>query len=107
VVVGGTVRDVRRSTGRQVVRLAVDGDPEIAWLGTLDGVHVSRRGQDYTEAEVAPGHDPELVLQAALKRGCRVLHFEITDPSLEEIFIEHVGQIDTSERTLAPKAAYA
>jgi ABC-type uncharacterized transport system ATPase subunit len=47
------------------------------------------------------------VLQAALKRGCRVLHFEITDPSLEEIFIEHVGQIDTSERTLAPKAAYA
>ena len=107
VVVGGTVRDVRRSTGRQVVRLAVDGDPEIAWLGTLDGVRVSRRGQDYTEAEVAPGHDPELVLQAALKRGCRVLHFEIADPSLEEIFIEHVGQIDTSERTLAPKAVYA
>ena len=107
VVVGGTVRDVRRSTGRQVVRLAVDGDPEIAWLGTLDGVRVSRRRQDYTEAEVAPGHDPELVLQSALERGCRVLHFEITDPSLEEIFIEHVGQIDTSERTLAPKAAYA
>jgi ABC-2 type transport system ATP-binding protein len=107
VVVGGTVRDVRRSTGRQVVRLAVDGDPEIAWLSTLDGVRVSRRRQDYTEAEVAPGHDPELVLQAALERGCRVLHFEITDPSLEEIFIEHVGQIDTSERTLAPKAAYA
>ena len=107
VVVGGTVRDVRRSTGRQVVRLAVDGDPEIAWLSTLDGVRVSRRRQDYTEAEVAPGHDPELVLQSALERGCRVLHFEITDPSLEEIFIEHVGQIDTSERTLAPKAAYA
>jgi ABC-2 type transport system ATP-binding protein len=107
VVVGGTVRDVRRSTGRQVVRLAVDGDPEIAWLGTLDGVRVSRRRQDYTEAEVAPGHDPELVLQAALTRSCRVLHFEIADPSLEEIFIEHVGQIDTSERTLAPKAAYA
>jgi ABC-type uncharacterized transport system ATPase subunit len=90
-----------------VVRLAVDGDPEIVWLDTLGGVHISRRGQDYTEAEVAPGYDPELVLQAALKRGCRVLHFEIADPSLEEIFIEHVGQIDTSERTLAPKAAYA
>ena len=107
VVVGGAVRDVRRSTGRQVVRLAVDGDPEVAWLGTLDGVRVSRRGQDYTEAEVAPGHDPELVLQEALRRGCRVLHFEIADPSLEEIFIEHVGQIDTSERTLAPKAVHA
>jgi len=107
VVVGGAVRDVRRSTGRQVVRLAVDGDLEVAWLGTLDGVRVSRRGQDYTEAGVAPGHDPELVLQEALRRGCRVLHFEIADPSLEEIFIEHVGQIDTSERTLAPKAVHA
>ena len=107
VVVGGAVRDVRRSTGRQVVRLAVDGDPEVTWLDTLDGVRVSRRGQDYTEAGVALGHDPELVLQEALRRGCRVLHFEIADPSLEEIFIEHVGQIDTSERTLAPKAVHA
>jgi ABC-2 type transport system ATP-binding protein len=107
VVVGGTVRDVRRSTGRQMVRIAVDGDPEIAWLATIDGVRVSRRGQDYTEAEVAPGHDPELILQAALGRSCRILRFEITDPSLEEIFIEHVGQIDTSERTLAPKGVYA
>jgi len=107
VVVCGSVRDVRRSSGRQMVRLAVDGDPEIAWLGALDGVRVSRRGQDYTEAEVAPGHDPELVLREAFRRGRRVLHFEIADPSLEEIFIEHVGQIDMSERTLAPKAVHA
>ena len=27
----------------------------------------------------------------------------MADPSLEQIFIEHVGQIDTSERTLAPE----
>jgi ABC-2 type transport system ATP-binding protein len=104
IVVGGSVRDVRRSSGRQMVRLAVEGDPEIAWLGTLDGVRVGRRGQDYTEAEVSRGHDPALVLQTALARGCKVRHFEITEPSLEEIFIEQVGQIDTTERTLAPKA---
>jgi ABC-2 type transport system ATP-binding protein len=107
VVVGGTVRDVRRSTGRQVIRLAVDGDLDITWLGTLDGVRVTRRGQDYTEAVVATGHDPETVLRAALDRNCRILHFEIADPSLEEIFIEHVGQFDTTERTLAPKAVNA
>ena len=107
VVIGGSVRDVRRSSGRQMVRLAVDGDPEIAWLGTMDGVRVARRGQDYTEAEVSRGHDPALVLQTALARGCQVRHFEIADPSLEEIFIEQVGQIDMSERTLAPKAVRA
>jgi ABC-2 type transport system ATP-binding protein len=107
VVVGGTVRDVRRSTGRQMVRVAVEGDRELAWLGTLDGVRVTRRGQDYTEAEVAPGHDAGAVLRAALSRGCEIRHFEMTDPSLEQIFIENVGQIDTTERTLAPKAANA
>jgi ABC-2 type transport system ATP-binding protein len=107
VVVGGAVAEVRRSTGRQVVRLAVKGDSEMDWLATLDGVRITRRGQDYVEAVVAQGHDPETILQAALARNCRVLHFEIADPSLEQIFIEHVGQIDTSERTLAPKAVYA
>jgi ABC-2 type transport system ATP-binding protein len=107
VVVGGSVRDVRRSTGRQMVRVAVEGDPEMAWLGTLAGVRVTRRGQDYTEAEVARGNDPEEILTAALSRGCKVRHFEMTDPSLDQVFIEHVGQIDMTERTLAPKAVQA
>ncbi|HEX7497799.1 MAG TPA: ATP-binding cassette domain-containing protein [Candidatus Limnocylindrales bacterium] len=107
VVVGGSVREVRRSSGRQVVRLAVEGDPEVAWLSTLDGVVVTRRGQDYTEAEVSRGVDPAVVLQTALGRGCKVHHFEIAEPSLEEIFIEKVGQIDMTERTLAPKAVRA
>jgi hypothetical protein len=31
----------------------------------------------------------------------------MTDPSLEQIFIDHVGQIDATERTLAPKAGVA
>jgi len=107
VVVAGSVRDVRRSTGRQMVRLAVEGDLELTWLATLDGVRITRHGQDYTEAEVAPGHDPGSVLRSALSRGCKIRHFEMADPSLEQIFIEHVGQIDTTERTLAPKAAQA
>jgi ABC-2 type transport system ATP-binding protein len=107
VVVSGSVRDVRRSTGRQMVRIAVEGDPEMAWLAGVDGVRVTRRGQDYVEAEVAPGHDPGAVLAAALGRGCAIRQFEITEPSLEQIFIERVGQIDTTERTLAPRTVTA
>jgi ABC-2 type transport system ATP-binding protein len=107
VVVCGSVRDVRRSSGRQMVRLAVQGDAEVAWLATLDGVRVTRRGQDYTEVEVSAGHDPGLILKAALSRGCEVRHFEMTDPSLEQVFIERVGQIDATERTLAPRAVHA
>jgi ABC-2 type transport system ATP-binding protein len=107
LVVCGPVRDVRRSTGRQVVRLAVEGDAELAWLGTIDGVRVTRPGEDYTEADVSAGFDPRVVLRAALDRGCVVRHFEVADPSLEAIFIERVGQIDDTERTLAPKAVQA
>jgi ABC-2 type transport system ATP-binding protein len=107
IVVGGSVKEVRRSTGRQVVRLAVEGDPELAWLATVPGVQVTRHGQDYVDAEVADGHDPELVLKTALVNGARVRHFEIAYPSLEQIFIDRVGQVDSSERTLAPKAVTA
>jgi ABC-type uncharacterized transport system ATPase subunit len=56
---------------------------------------------------VAPGHDPGAVLAAALGRGCAIRQFEITEPSLEQIFIERVGQIDTTERTLAPRTVTA
>src|SRR5512146_316272 len=37
VLLSGPIREVRRSTGRQIVRLAVDGDTELAWLRTLPG----------------------------------------------------------------------
>jgi len=40
VVIGGSVREVRRSTGRQVVRVAVDGDPEMA-SGAFTAAHDS------------------------------------------------------------------
>jgi len=106
LVVGGTVRDVRRVTGRQVVRLAVAGDPEIGWVEGIEGGQVTRRGQDYVEIQVPRDRDPEAILKAALARGCRILHFEIADPSIEQVFIEKVGGIDRTERTLAPKALH-
>ncbi|HEX8938617.1 MAG TPA: ATP-binding cassette domain-containing protein [Candidatus Limnocylindrales bacterium] len=105
VVVTGPVREVRAAGGRRMVRLAVADDPELDWLDSEPGVHVIRHGQDYTEAEVARDRDPATILAEALRRGGRVTHFEIADPSLEQVFIERVGAIDRSERTLAPRAA--
>ena len=105
VIESGTLREVKRRMGRQVVRLSVDGRDGAAsdgaggagWVEELSGVTVTRRGEDYVELHVASGTDPEQVLSAALARGDRVTRFEIADPSLEEIFIEKVGHREIEE----------
>jgi ABC-2 type transport system ATP-binding protein len=98
VVVSGQVRDVKRAMGRQVVRLATDGDDNgSAWVAAIDGVTITARRQDFIELHVPAGTDPEEVLRAALQRGERVTRFEIADPSLEEVFIEHVGRPAAAE----------
>jgi ABC-2 type transport system ATP-binding protein len=104
VVVHGTVRDVKRAMGRQVVRLATDGDGSgIEWLERLPGVKIAAQRQDFVELQVPSDGDPEAILRAAIERGERVTRFEIADPSLEEVFIEHVGRPaeDEEERHLA------
>ncbi|HEY7463573.1 MAG TPA: ATP-binding cassette domain-containing protein [Candidatus Limnocylindria bacterium] len=98
VVVEGAVRDVKRAMGRQVVRLATDGDGRVdGWLGELPGMTVGAERQDYVEIRVPAGSDPEAILRLALQRGERVTRFEIADPSLEEVFIEHVGRPAAAE----------
>ena len=103
VVVSGALRDVKRAMGRQVVRLATDGDGHgVEWLDGLDGISITARREDFVELQVPTGSDPARILTTALDRGERVTRFEIGEPSLEEIFIEHVGrQADDEERHLA------
>lgn len=106
VVVSGGVRDVKRAMGRRVVRLSTADGADAGWLEQLDGVRIARTREDYLELTVPTGTDPELVLRAALDRGERVTRFEIADPSLEEVFITHVGRrADEEEGHLAPSGA--
>ena len=110
VVVSGAVRDVKRGMNRQVVRLATDGDGNGAeWVQELPGVSVIAQRADYVELRVPADRDPETILRTALDRGDRVTRFEISDPSLEEIFIEHVGRraVDEEEEHLARTGAEA
>jgi ABC-2 type transport system ATP-binding protein len=103
VVVHGAVRDVKRDMGRRVVRLATADGGDAAWLEELDGVRIGRRREDYLELTVPTGTDPELILRSAIARGERVTRFEIADPSLEEVFIAHVGRrSNEDEAHLAP-----
>jgi ABC-2 type transport system ATP-binding protein len=105
IVVSGPTREVKRSTGRRVVRLGVSGDAGLPWLADLDRIRVTRRGEDYTELDVGDDRDPESVLHAALARGEHVTRFEIADPSIEQVFIERVGRRPEADGRLAPSPA--
>jgi len=91
-VINGPLRDVKRSTGRQSVILVLDGPDDLSWLDDLPGVSILRPGVDRVELDLEPGTEPDGVLAAVVGRGARVRHFEVADPTLEQVFIELVGR---------------
>jgi len=103
LVAGGSVRALKRAAGRRMVRLALDDQTGTAWLADMPGVTRIRSGADHTEVELTNGIDPTALLAEALARGAQVTRFELTEPTLEALFIEHVGRPpDEGEGTLAP-----
>ncbi|MBA2314925.1 MAG: ATP-binding cassette domain-containing protein [Chloroflexi bacterium] len=101
-VVSGPLRDVKRSTGRRMVILGVDGDHRLPWLRDMPGARIIRAGIERSEVELDAGVEPDAVLAAAIGRGVRISHFEIADPSLGQVFIERVGSRPTDYDRLAP-----
>jgi len=103
VIARGAVRDLKRASVRRFVRIGLDGTTDLRWLDGLEGVVVSRPGVDRTELELTNGLEPGAILAAAVAGGVRVTHFEVAEPTLEALFIEHVGRApDDEERSLAP-----
>ncbi len=107
VVIGGPLREIKRASGRRLVKLSVDDDHRLTWLARVPGARILRPGIDRTEIELDEGTEPDAVLAAAVAAGARVSHFEVDDPSLEQIFIDHVGRSAASDEDELPAAPAA
>ncbi len=106
VVVAGPLREVKRSTGRRMLRIGIEGDHRLEWLATdVPGARVIRPGIDRSEIEIEATTEPDRVLAAALARDLRVTHFEIADPSLEQVFLDKVGRLADADERLVPRVA--
>jgi ABC-2 type transport system ATP-binding protein len=88
VVLEGTLDEVRGSFGENTLHLDFDGDG--AFLRDLPNVKRASIVNNAAELALSDGADPQLILQASLSR-LRIRRYELAAPSLEEIFIEKVG----------------
>jgi ABC-2 type transport system ATP-binding protein len=107
LVAGGTVRDLKRASGRRTLRIALEGDTAPAWLTDLPGMAGAaavRRLAEGAELELLPAADPATILAAVVARGVTITRFEVVEPSLEALFIEHVGRPAGEETEPVPDA---
>lgn len=108
LVAGGRVRDLKRASGRQWVRVTVDASlPAPAWLDSIRDVAGVRRDALGAELELLPTADPAAVLREILARDVSVTRFEVAEPSLEALFIELVGRPADDELASIPAAPSA
>jgi len=87
-VLEGDLSEIKRSTGRKTVRMAFDGDD--VFLNDSHLIQSKDYYGNYVEVHLQDGADPQDLLRSALQHAA-VTHFEVTEPSLNDIFIEVVG----------------
>ena len=87
-VVGGSLREVKESYGTNLIAFRGTNAERVLEDKTLVERLVSHA--DEQELHLADGVDPQRVLRALIETGATVAKFELTEPSLNDIFIEKV-----------------
>jgi ABC-2 type transport system ATP-binding protein len=88
VVLGGTVRDVKKRYGTNTLHVEFDGDG--GFMKMLPGVKRAILYENAAELELAPDARTQDLL-GAMNAKVELRKFEILEPSLQSIFIQTVG----------------
>jgi ABC-2 type transport system ATP-binding protein len=87
-ILDGTLREIKRSFGRNMVAVRCDGGYEILHDPAL--VSKLTEHSDEVEALLAPGADAQELLHRLVNSGATITKFELIEPSMNDIFIEKV-----------------
>jgi ABC-2 type transport system ATP-binding protein len=102
-LVDGTLSDIKRTHGGRHLVIGFDDGAGAAPAVFADRGLVNRVDDygHYAELELAPGADPQQVLQALVASGARLSKFEVQEASLNKIFIDLVGTAAARAETRA------
>ncbi|MBA2777155.1 MAG: ATP-binding cassette domain-containing protein [Chloroflexia bacterium] len=90
LMTSGDVSSVRQSLGQQVVRFGLAEHEPAAWLEEIPDVTVARDRGDHFELKVPDKAAAQAVLREAIRRDLTVSRFDISYPSLNEVFLSLV-----------------
>ncbi|MDD3828013.1 MAG: ATP-binding cassette domain-containing protein [Anaerolineae bacterium] len=82
----GDLMETRAKFRRNSVQVAIDGE-----LGDLPGVIDRKPGKGSIELVLAPDTTPQTILDRLRDRGMTINRFEVTTPSLNEMFLHLMG----------------
>jgi ABC-2 type transport system ATP-binding protein len=93
LVLSGGMREVKSRYPRNRVQVSFEGDDSFLTHPSIESVknygghaEIKLRGVDHTSPDAQP------LLAAAIQCSTRITRFEVMEPTLEEIFIETVGE---------------
>ncbi len=93
VVLGGTVRDVKRRYGTNSLHVEFSGDG--AFMSTLPGVRRALLYANAAELELETGANIQTII-GAMNGKIDITKFELVEPSLQSIFIQTVGDSNSA-----------
>ncbi|MGI8788019.1 MAG: ABC transporter ATP-binding protein [Pyrinomonadaceae bacterium] len=89
-VIGGTIREVKGSFGKNLIALRATGGDAVLEDKTLVAKIVAHA--DEKELELAENADAQILLKNLIESGATISKFEQVEPSLNDIFIEKVKE---------------
>jgi ABC-2 type transport system ATP-binding protein len=88
-ILEGSIREVKRASGRHAVGLRLEGGADV--LADRSLVKTIERHSDGVEAVLAEETNAQALLKRLIEAGAKIERFEMIEPSLNSIFIEKVS----------------